>query len=129
MTYRLTSGLLALAAAMAISNFSPVAKADEWDKQTAVTFSGAVDVPGKQLAPGTYIFRLFDSNADRDIVQVYTKDGEHLVTQFKAIPASRTEPANGTIITLEDESKGGMEAVKSWYYPGDADGLEFIYGK
>jgi hypothetical protein len=33
--------------------FAPVAKADEWDKQTVLTFNGPVEVPGKILSAGS----------------------------------------------------------------------------
>ena len=36
------------------------ATADEWDKRTILTFSQAIEVPGKVLPAGTYVLQLVD---------------------------------------------------------------------
>jgi len=36
-----------------------------------VTFSGPVEIPGKALPAGTYVFKLLDSQGNRNIVQVF----------------------------------------------------------
>jgi hypothetical protein len=54
------------------------ASADEWNQKTVFTFSGPVEIPGQVLPAGTYIFKLLDSQADRDVVQVFNKDEDHL---------------------------------------------------
>src|SRR5437868_6785478 len=43
----------------------PKARADEWNKQTKMTFTEAFEVPGMVLPAGTYTFALADSNSDR----------------------------------------------------------------
>jgi hypothetical protein len=127
MIYNLKSALLVLGTMVTVSNVAPVAKADEWNKETVVTFSEPVEVPGKDLPAGTYVFKLADSNSDRSIVEIFTKDEEHLLTTFIAVPKARLTPANTTIVTFEEKSPGTPEAVKSWFYPGDTEGLEFLY--
>ncbi len=37
---------------------SPAIHADEWDKKTIFTFNAPVEVPGKVLTPGSYVFNL-----------------------------------------------------------------------
>jgi hypothetical protein len=51
----------------------PSARADEWNKKTVVTFSQAVEVPGKVLPADTYTFQLLDSPSDRHIVQIFKR--------------------------------------------------------
>jgi len=36
---------------------APSARADEWDKQTIMTFNKPVEILGQVLPPGTYVFR------------------------------------------------------------------------
>jgi hypothetical protein len=127
MIYNLKSALLILGTIIAVSNVAPVAKADEWNKETVVTFSAAVEVPGKNLPAGTYVFELADSNSERHIVEVFTKNKQQLLTTFIAVAKARPMPANTTTVTFEEEPAGTSEAVKSWFYPGDTDGLEFVY--
>ena len=127
MIYKLKSALLVFGTIIAISNVAPAAKADEWNKETVVTFSTPVQVSGKDLPAGTYVFKLADSDSDRDIVEIFTKDKLQLITTFFAVPKARLTPANSTIVTLKEQAIGTPEAVNSWFYPGDTDGFEFVY--
>ena len=34
---------------------------DEWDKKTIFTFNAPVEVPGKVLTPGSYVFKLLNT--------------------------------------------------------------------
>lgn len=107
----------------------PQAKADEWDQRTRFTFSGPVEIPGRVLPPGTYVFKLADTQADRNVVQVYSKDEKHLLGTFLAIPDYRMRPTGKPVITFEERTAGSPEAVKAWFYPGDTYGHDFVYPK
>lgn len=108
---------------------APVAQADEWDKQTVLTFNEAVEVPGKVLPAGTYVFRLADSQSDRNVVQVFTEDQKQLLATILAIPAYRVEPTGKTVVTFDERPSGSPEALHKWFYPGDNYGFEFVYPK
>jgi hypothetical protein len=105
----------------------PQAKADEWNQKTIVTFSGPVEIPGKVLLAGSYLFKLVNSDSDRDIVQVFSEDGSTLYGTFSAIPDYRRQAPGKTVITFEERAAGSPEAVKAWFYPGDNYGHEFVY--
>jgi hypothetical protein len=107
----------------------PQAKADEWNQKTVFTFNGPVEIPGQVLEPGTYVFKLMDSMSDRDIVQVFNKNENHLYGTFLAIPDYRLKPTGKPIITFEERAAGSPEAVKAWFYPGFNYGHEFVYPK
>src|SRR5713226_6216734 len=66
--------------------------ADEWNKETKLEFSAPVEVPGKVLTAGKYVFKLADSESDRNIVQIFSEDAsgeQKFVTTILAIPAYR----------------------------------------
>jgi len=107
----------------------PRATADESDQKTIFTFSGPVEIPGQVLEAGTYVFRLANSDSDRDIVQVFNKDESHLYGTFLAIPDERLRPAGKPIITFNEAPAGSPQAVRAWFYPGDDYGHEFVYPK
>jgi hypothetical protein len=107
----------------------PQAKADEFDQKTIFTFSGPVEIPGKALGAGTYVFKLADSISDRDIVQVFSKDGNKLYGTFLTIPDYRLKPTGKVMITFDERAAGSPEAVKVWFYPGETYGHEFVYPK
>ena len=107
----------------------PQARADEWNEKTIFTFSGPVEIPGRVLPAGTYVFKLADSLSDRNIVEVYNKRENHLFGIFLAIPDYHLRPAGRPIITFEERAAGAPEAVKAWFYPGENYGHEFVYPK
>lgn len=107
----------------------PRAKADDWDQKTTVTFSQPVEIPGKVLPAGTYVFKLADSQSDRNVVEVFNKDENHLYGIFLAIPDYRMKTPEKPIITFEERVVGAPEAVKAWFYPGDNYGHDFVYPK
>ena len=94
-----------------------------------VTFSAPVEVPGKVLPEGTYVFKLADSQSNREIVQIFTEDEREIITTTLAVPAYRPEPTGDSVITFEERPSGSPEAVKRWFYPGDNNGVEFMYRK
>jgi hypothetical protein len=105
----------------------PSATADEYDKKTIVTFNAPVEIPGKALPAGTYVFKLLDSTGNRNIVQIYYKDEKKLLGTVLAIPDYRMQPSDKPVITFEERPAGTPEAIKAWYYPGDNYGQQFVY--
>jgi hypothetical protein len=107
----------------------PNVRADEADKMTIVKFSGPVEVPGKVLSAGTYVFRLMNTEGNTDIVQIFNADDTRLITSVQAIPDYRTTPPDNTILSLEERPAGQPEALKAWFYPGDNYGEQFVYSR
>jgi LPXTG-motif cell wall-anchored protein len=107
--------------------FLPPAKADAFDKKTIVTFSTPVEIPGKVLLPGTYVFKLLDSTSNRNIVQIFNKDEDQLYATILAIPDYRMKPTDKPLITFEERASGAPPAIKAWFYPGDEYGAQFVY--
>lgn len=109
--------------------FSPTARADEWNKETLITFRAPVEIPGKVLAPGTYTFKLMDSEADRNVVLVYNEDQTHLYATLLAVPDYRLRPTGNTVVRMQERAADAPQAVGTWFYPGDNYGWEFAYPK
>ena len=105
----------------------PKAAASEWDKKTVVTFNQPVEVPGKALPAGTYVFKLLDSPSNRNIVQIWDKDEKHLIGTYLAVPDYRMKPADKPVINFEERASNAPEAIKAWFYPGDEYGQQFVY--
>jgi hypothetical protein len=106
-----------------------MAKADEWNKRTVLTVNEAIQLPTVVLQPGTYTFKLLDSLSDRHIVQVFDKDGMHLITTILAIPNYRLQPTGKSDFTFWEVPAGQPPAMRAWFYPGDNFGQEFAYPK
>jgi len=114
---------------------APTAKADEWNRKTTITFSGPVEIPGVHLAgwsilpAGTYVFKILDSQSDRHIVQIFSKDESTIYATILAIPNYRLKTTDKTVITFRERPAGEPEALRAWFYPGRNWGEEFVYPK
>jgi LPXTG-motif cell wall-anchored protein len=111
---------------------APKATADDWNRETVVTFSAPVEVPGvgaQTLPAGTYVFKILNSQSDRHIVQIFNQDKSHVFTTILAIPNYRLKATDKTVITFSERPAGQPEALRGWFYPGREWGEEFVYSK
>lgn len=99
------------------------------NKKTYLTFSAPVEVPGATLQPGKYLFQLADIQGNRHVVQIFNEDGTKLIVTTLTIPDQRVEPKGDPVVEFLETSAGTPAAIKSWFYPGDLIGDEFIYPK
>ena len=116
----------AFALALFTVTLAPSAKADEWNKQSVITVQGgAVQIQGTVLEPGKYLLKLVESQSNRRILQVFNSDETKLETTILTNPVYRPQPTGKTVFTYYEMSAGQPPAVRTWFYPGDNDGLEF----
>src|SRR5688572_2480078 len=99
------------------------------DKRTLFTFSGPVAMPGITLPAGQYLFRLANPDTSRNVVQVLSADGTKPVGLFFALPAERFEPTSTPEVRFMETPAGTPAAIRTWWYPGQRTGYEFIYPK
>ena len=82
-----------------------VAHADEADQYTKITFNQAIEIPGKILPAGTYLFKL--ENPDNlSVVQIRSADGTHTYATLQTIAAERGEPTADTVVVLAEQPNG-----------------------
>jgi hypothetical protein len=114
---------------------APSAKADDWNRKTVITFSNSVEIPGVHLVgwgvlpAGTYVFKIFDSQSDRHIVQIFNQDETIVYATILAIPYYRLRATDKTVMTFRERPVGQPEALRAWFYPGRNWGEEFVYPK
>jgi hypothetical protein len=119
--------VIAALAVMYVSN--PMnARADALDQKTILTFNQPVEIPGKVLPAGTYVFRRVEG-FDLNTVQVWNADETHLYTTTLTISDYRPDPDTGAVVTFEERGAGAPKAVKEWFYPGESNGHEFVYNR
>jgi hypothetical protein len=108
--------------------FELAAHADELNQSTKISFSEAVQVPGRILPAGTYQLVLASSGINRDIVRIFNADGTELCATIQTIPTERARETDGTSITFA-QRLGQPDALVTWFYPGMQTGHEFLYSK
>ena len=130
---KLVIGLLAAAmvAALAPRAAGQAGPAGPEDKRVFFTFSGPVAVPGVTLPAGKYLFRLPTTIAsgERHVMQVLSSDGRNSYAMFFGISANRTDYPTKPEVRFMETAAGNPPAVKTWWYPGQKAGYEFIYPK
>jgi hypothetical protein len=125
MYHKMFTGIICLTL-LGATFFVPKVRADESDEKTIVTVNEAIQVPGKVLPAGTYVFKLLDPN-DRTLVAIYNADEMHLIAMIRGIPGYRMETPDKLILQLEERPSGQPEALKALFYPGYNSGVEFVY--
>lgn len=116
-------------ALLAVLTLNVAAQDFNTNERTYLTFSNTVELPGVTLQPGTYLFKLADSQSNRHIVQVFNQDEKQILATILAVPAERLEVTGENVVTFRENAEGTTPAVQYWYYPGDRIGHEFVYPK
>ena len=123
----------AFAAAAIFSTLSAVparAQGGPMDARTEFTFNRSVELPGVTLPPGTYVFRFVDGTTGRKVMQVLAKDASNKTYGlFLTINAERPRASEDAELRFLETPAGAPAAVKTWWYPGNTIGREFIYPK
>lgn len=109
--------------------FLPVARADDFNQETKMTFSQAVEIPGQVLPAGTYWFVLADSDSNRDTVRIFSADRKMLYATIITVNSERREPADATTLKFAERETSGDQALLTWFYPGETVGHEFLYSR
>jgi hypothetical protein len=117
----------ALVCAVALLALTVPANAQPLDKRVIFTFSAPVVLPGVTLPAGTYLFRVPTPN--RNIIQVLNGDGTRIYGTFFAIAAHRNVRPENPEVRFMETAATKPHAIRTWWYPGDSTGFEFIYPK
>ncbi len=101
--------LVVFATMLAFLIMLPVARASEQDQATKLTFSKAVQVPGRVLPAGTYWFTIVETNTTPNIGQIFNADRSTLYATILTVNAERSNPTDNTTITFAD--RGSMQPL------------------
>jgi hypothetical protein len=125
---KINKGYIAVGLIIAFALFFELAAhADESDQATTITFSQSIQIPGQILPAGTYLFKLANSNSDRNVVQIFSSDRTHLYATLETTATERPNPTGHTTVTLADQGAGKPDILLKWFYPGSLTGNEFQY--
>jgi len=109
--------------------FELAAHAGEADQATTITFSQPIQIPGQVLPAGTYLFKLANTDTERNTVQILNAERTVLYATVHTIPTEPHEPTGDTVIALAEQEGGQPDVLLRWFYPGNETGNEFVYPK
>jgi hypothetical protein len=101
---------LSLLSLIAVAAVSPT-DAQTRNNRTTTTFSQPIEVPGRILPAGRYVFQLADSLSDRHIVQISNADGSELITTVLAINNYGLTATDKTVVTFNEVSRGALPLI------------------
>ena len=82
---------------------------------------------GVTLPAGRYVFRIVDTNTTRKVIQVLSDDEKKPYAMANTIPDQRRDPVKDATVAFYETPRGTPAAVKTWWYPGESIGYQFIY--
>jgi hypothetical protein len=103
------------------------AQAQTFDYRTYFTFSTPVTLPGVTLPAGRYLFRLADPSGSRKVISVLSADGKTSLATLHTIPNQLPEAPRDPEIRFMETPSNVPPVIKTWWYPGNSVGYEFIY--
>lgn len=118
-----------LAAGLVTLPMIPQANADLWNQRTTITFTQPVEIPGRVLGPGTYVFQVANSQTNRNMIQIFNRNQNHLLATEMTVPAYRATPRGHTVVTFGERAANSPAAVQDWFYPGMIYGHQFVYNR
>jgi hypothetical protein len=125
---RLQISTALVAAALCVVADAPKAAADPYDKKVIVTFADPVEVPGGvTLQPGTYVFKLQDSQNDRHIVLIQNDRENQTFAQVFATNSFHVSQKGKVQFTFWETPAGQPRALRAMFWPGDNYGQSFMY--
>lgn len=129
------TGIAALTLAFALS--APLARADERNELSYLTFDQSVQIPAPSgqpivLPPGTYEFRVLTGMGDSRDVQVFSESPRRLMTTVHTnstefVATTNRDLTDHTILTFAQGAPGEPLTLIKWYYADRNIGHEFAY--
>lgn len=108
---------------------APRVQAQDESRSMEITFSQSVQIPGRILPPGTYIFqrRMVGVGANENMIQILNAADSRVIAFIQTIPATRKNISGDIELTFATNLEGQPPALVSCSLPGSLGGHEFLY--
>jgi len=119
---------------------APPLRAGDLDKSVTMTFSGPVQIPGKILPAGTYVFRRWDVSGNPNAMMVFDANDQKPIGLTMYYPASYELDAAPQWGSGGGDARPGLEVrlnperirntpqkLEEWSYPGDPVNYKLVY--
>jgi hypothetical protein len=96
-------------------------------RQTALTFSRSVSLPGVTLQPGTYVFEVANPESGGNVVRVRRDDYRQVYFAGFTHMVERPDSLGGRPVLLGEALPGKAVPILAWFPHGERTGRQFIY--
>ena len=122
---RISASLAVIGVALLVSASASLTAKTIAGNEATVTFDHPVEVPGKVLPAGTYVFKTSDNDK---LVQVFSANYKEVFATFYAIPAYRSAMHNDdSFVQLNKTPAGTLQEIEELFVAGHLTGYQFIY--
>jgi len=100
------------------------------ERTTVITFRQAVQLPGVQLAAGTYIFERAEPLGPASVVRVFSRDRR--IAHFTGFTTFADRPrgmAAHVVVSVGEARPNEPPPITAWWPIGERTGHEFIYSR
>jgi len=104
-------------------------------RKTAFSTNEPLEIPGTLIEPGQYVFKLIESQPERNVLQVFetvqlwTADETRLVSTLLTMPNYDLPTTDKTVFSFFERGPKQPKALRLWFTPGRNYGQEFVYPK
>jgi hypothetical protein len=122
---RISASLAVIGVALLVSAPASLTAKTIAGNEATVTFDHPVEVPGKVLPAGTYVFKTTDND---ELVQVFSANYKEVLATFYAIPAYRSAIDNDdSFVQLSKTPDGAPREIEGLFVAGRTTGYQFVY--
>ena len=125
MCNRISASLAVIGVALLVSAPASLTAKTIAGNEATVTFDYPVEVPGKVLPAGTYVFKTADND---ELVQVFSANYKEIFATFHATPEDRSAMHNDdSFVQLNKTPAGVRQAIEGLFVAGRTTGYQFVY--
>ncbi|MDQ3169506.1 MAG: hypothetical protein M3Q55_05155, partial [Acidobacteriota bacterium] len=95
------------------------------NRKTTVEFRTATRLPGITLQPGSYVFKMRNTNGKQHFVDVYSSDGTQKIATLLTVDYPAAATSGSTTVLYPNTSP----TLRAWYFPGEPVGRAFVYSQ
>ena len=119
-----TVGVLGAVLILGVS--SPLKAETMAGSEAVVTFDQPVEVPGKVLPPGTYVFKSMEND---ELLQVFSADQKQLFATVVVVPEDRPaqDVDSDSYVQLNKSRADAPQEIQGFFVAGRATGFQFVY--
>jgi LPXTG-motif cell wall-anchored protein len=97
--------------------------------RSPLTLGEPTEIPGTVLEPGKYMVKVLNTKETRMVVQFLNADESKVFATVMAIPNYRVQSKGEGEFMYFQRAEGLPQALKTWFYPANTFGVEFVYPK
>jgi hypothetical protein len=121
---RISASLAIIGVALLVSAPASLTAKTITGNEVKMTFDHPVEVPGKVLPAGTYVF----TTADNELVHVFSANDKEIFATFYAIPEYRSAVHNNdSFVRLSKTPAGEPQEIEGLFVAGRTTGHQFLY--